>query len=296
MAKDSLLKRAVRKGVAVAQNWLQETPTDDLDPRHYEKDDFAYRWMGAVLSRMQFEHKGVLRSYHTWGILNAAHLAKALGISRISVIEFGVAGGKGLVSMEVAAGRIEKLLGVGIDIYGFDTGHGLPKPQDYRDCPNLWQEHAFPMDVQKLKACLKKAQLVLGLIEDTVPRFLESLPAPVGFVSFDVDYYSSTVQAMKVLEAGYDRLLPRVHCYLDDILCFTHSEFTGELLAVTEFNAKHPMRKIAPIYGLRHFLPPDRALAPWVDTSFMAHFYDHPLYTHFDNLVPRQFSGGTDMP
>lgn len=295
MAKDSLLKRAVRKGVAVTQNWLKETPTDDLDPKHYANDDFAYRWMGAVLSRLQYEHQGVLRSYHTWGILNAAYLAKALGIPRISVIEFGVAGGNGLISIETASERVERLLGVGIDVYGFDTGQGLPKPQDYRDCPNLWKESAFPMDVPKLKARLKRAQLMLGLIQDTVPKFLESSPAPIGFVSFDVDYYSSTMQALKIFEGDHNRLLPRVQCYLDDIVAFTHSEFTGERLAVADFNAKHPLRKIALIYGLRHFLPPDRASAPWVDCYYMAHFYDHPLYGHFDNLVPLQFSGGTDL-
>lgn len=27
--------------------------------------------------------------------------------------------------------------------YGFDTGKGLPKPQDYRDLPNLYRESAF---------------------------------------------------------------------------------------------------------------------------------------------------------
>jgi hypothetical protein len=295
MFKDSFLKRAARKGLALAENWLQQTPTYDLDPKIYEKDDFAYRWMGAVLSRLHSEHGSVLRSYHTWGILNAAYLAKALGIPRISVLEFGVAGGNGLVAMEVAADRIEKLLGVGIDLYGFDTGKGLPKPQDYRDSPNLWKENAFPMDVQKLKARLKKAQLVLGLVEDTVPRFIESSPAPLGYMSVDVDYYSSTVHALKVLEASHDRLLPRVNCYLDDIMGFTHSEFTGERLAVAEFNARHAMRKIAPVYGLRYFLPPDRSNGPWVESFFIAHIFDHALYGHFDNLAPRQFSGGTDL-
>ncbi len=112
----------MRKGIAVAQQWLKEEPTDDLDLTHYEKDDFAYRWMNAVMSRLLFEHKSQIRANHIWGILNAAYLAKALGVGRISLIEFGVAGGNGLVSMELAADRIEKLLGVGIDVYGFDTG------------------------------------------------------------------------------------------------------------------------------------------------------------------------------
>ena len=138
MSKDSLFKRGVRKGVVMFQQWLKEEPTDDLDPAHYANDDFAYRWLNAVMARLLFETRSRVRAGHAWGILNAAYLAKALGHRQISLIEFGVAGGNGLLSMELAAKRIEKILGVGIEIYGFDSGRGLPKPQDYRDLPNLW--------------------------------------------------------------------------------------------------------------------------------------------------------------
>ena len=295
MAKQSLFKRAVRKGIAVAQQWLKEEPTDDLDPTHYEKDDFAYRWMNAVMSRLLFEHKSLIRANHIWGILNAAYLAKALGVGRISLIEFGVAGGNGLVSMELAADRIEKLLGVGIDVYGFDTGSGLPKPQDYRDLPNLWTEHAFAMDVPKLKARLKRSRLVFGLVQDTVPQFVASKPAPIGYVCFDLDYYSSTVEALKILELDQRYLLPRILCHFDDILGFTYSDYNGERLAMDEFNAKHHMRKLSPVYGLRHFLPPEQALSPWVDNLYMAHLFDHVLYGRHDNLVKHSNSGETDL-
>ena len=57
------------------------------------------------------------------------------------------------------------------------------------------------MDVEALKKRLKKAQLILGLVENTVPRFIDSGAAPVAFVSIDLDYYSSTMQALKILEA-----------------------------------------------------------------------------------------------
>jgi hypothetical protein len=295
MAKSSLVKRAVRKGVAVFQEWLKEEPTENIDAAHYANDGFAYRWINAVTSRLLFETRNRIRAGHAWGILNAAYLAKALGIGRISLLEFGVAGGNGLVSMELAAERIEKILGVGIDIYGFDTGSGLPKPQDYRDLPNLWTERAFAMDVPKLKARLKRSKLVLGLVQDTVPEFTASKPAPIGYIAFDLDYYSSTVEALKILELDHQFLLPRILCHFDDILGFTYSNFNGELLALQEFNNKHQMRKISPIHGLRHFLSAEQALNTWVDNLYMTHIFDHPLYCRHDNLVKHSNSGETDL-
>ena len=84
------------------------------------------------------------RPHYTWGMAHGAWLARNLGIDRISVIEFGVAGGNGLVALDRAAELVEARLEVGIDVYGFDSGAGLPKPEDYRDLPNLWSTGDFP--------------------------------------------------------------------------------------------------------------------------------------------------------
>ena len=40
---------------------------------------------------------------------------------------------------------------------------------------------------------------------------------PVGFVAFDLDYYSSTVAALKIFDGPHETHLPRVHCYFDDL-------------------------------------------------------------------------------
>jgi len=68
-------------------------------------------------------------------VLSAARTAKGLGIDRVSVLEFGVAGGTGLLAMDAAAEGAESLLGVEIDVFRFDTGTGLPPPADRRDMP-----------------------------------------------------------------------------------------------------------------------------------------------------------------
>ena len=99
-----------------------------------------------------------------WGLSR-----KSLGIKRISTMEFGVAGGNGLLSLEHVALGVERHLGVEIEVYGFDTGVGLPKLNDYRDLPNLYRKGAFAMDFDGLRKRLKKAQLILGLVENTLP-------------------------------------------------------------------------------------------------------------------------------
>src|SRR5262249_55178895 len=151
------------------------------------------------------------------------------------------------------------------------------------------------MDVSALKRRLTRSRLHLGLVEESVPKFIGSQPAPIAFVSFDLDYYSSTVHAFKLFEADQSLLLPRVHCYFDDILGFTCSEFTGEPLAISEFKQKHAMRKISPVFGLRHFLPPEFRDEAWSEMMYMAHLFDHDLYGTKDGLVRRTSGGVTQL-
>jgi hypothetical protein len=76
-----------------------------------------------------------------------------------------------------------------------------------------------------------------------------------------------------------------------DIMGFTFSEYTGERLAISEFNAAHSMRKISPIYSLRYYLPMPPAGDHWPEKFYMAHFFDHDLYGRNDGLN-RYPSGG----
>ena len=218
-------------------------------------------------------------------MLHAAYLAKALGIKRISAIEFGVAGGRGLIALEKAAEMVENSLGIAVDVCGFDTGQGLPRPEDYRDLPDLYEASTYPMDQEALRRQLRRAKLLIGLIGSTLPDFVASRPSPVGFVSIDVDLYSSTMDAFQLFNADHNILLPRIHCYFDDIMGFTFSEFTGERLAIEDFNKTNGLRKISPIYGLRHFVPRQFSDAMWVESMYLAHFFDHPLCGNDGRLV-----------
>lgn len=223
------------------------------------------------------------RPHYAFGVQQAAVLAQRLGVERISVIEFGVAGGQGLVELSGMAELATAHTGVAIDVYGFDTGEGLPKPTDYRDLPYTWREGDFTMDTDALRRRLPQAQLLLGNIDDTVPEFLENHdPAPIGFISIDVDYYSSTVAALRVLDGEHRHFLPRIFCYLDDTVGdedqTVHNDFVGELSAVRELNEANDEMKMAPINGLRH----KRAVpAPWNDIMYVVHRFEHPSYATY---------------
>jgi hypothetical protein len=252
---------------------------------NYSHPGFAYSKLNDALLRMIAETPDGLRPSYTWGLLHSAHLARALGIPVITALEFGVAGGNGLLALELAAEKTRQHLGVRVEVHGFDTGKGLPKPTDWRDHPNTFTESDYKMDEGALRSRLKDAQLHLGLVRDTVGGFLASRPSPIGFISFDLDYYGATVDAFEVLLTDPSLLLPRVHCYFDDIMGFTCSEWGGERLAIREFNESHPQRKISPIFGLKYFLPPVYAAQQWSEMMYLAHIFDHPSYGNPDGLV-----------
>ncbi|MQA31936.1 MAG: hypothetical protein GEU82_19230, partial [Luteitalea sp.] len=100
------------------------------------------------------------RPHYRFGVWEGAELARALGIPRITVCEFGVAGGRGLLALERIAEETEGATGVGVDVVGFDSGQGLPPPRDYRDVPHFWATGNYKMDEQALRRQLRRAHLV----------------------------------------------------------------------------------------------------------------------------------------
>jgi len=220
-----MLKRGITR--IIKGSW-KKLRNGGKERRQHIEDQFAYPWLNSIYEELLAEHGGDLRESYLWGALQGVNLARNIGIDRVSQIELGVAGGKGLISLERIAEQLEHIFKVGIDVFGFDTSTGLPSPQDYRDSPNLYSEGHYSMATEQLQCRLKKARLITGLVEETIPIFLESKPNPIAFISFDLDLYSSTVQAFKLLEGPQECLLPRIHCYFDDIMYLTHGDFTGE--------------------------------------------------------------------
>ena len=194
----------------------------------------------------------------------------------MTLLEFGVASGAGLLNMCQIASAATKATGIEFRIFGFDTGRGMPPAVDYRDLPEVFQEGDFPMDVESLSKSLPPlAKLIIGDITETVPAFLAEVAedAPIGFISVDVDYYSSAKQVLRILTGPSELYLPIVATYLDDIGVPGSNPWTGELLAVREFNDANELRKIAPFTLLRS----QRIFknTQWIDRMFAAHIHDH---------------------
>ena len=95
----------------------------------------------------------VPRPQYYFGVLEAADQALRQELSALSIVEFGVAVGHGLLDLQQAAEDIEAETGVRIEVYGFDAGGGMPElVGDHRDHPDVWKRGDYPMDQGKLRA------------------------------------------------------------------------------------------------------------------------------------------------
>jgi hypothetical protein len=219
----------------------------------------------------------VVRQQYAFPILYAADVARRYGYKRLTLVELGVANGAGLLNMCRIAERTSKATGIEFRIVGFDSGKGMPPALDYRDLPEHFQQGDFPMtDLAGLERALPaNTDLVIGDVAETAAAFIREMAAdaPLGFVAVDVDYYSAAKAALTILTGPAENYLPIVPVYLDDIGVLGSNPWTGELLAISEFNAENPMRKIAPFTLLRSrriFKNPQ-----WIDRMFAAHIHDH---------------------
>jgi hypothetical protein len=229
-----------------------------------------------------FEHKVafdlVVRPQHAYSLLRAAEFARWMGHRSVTVIEFGVATGAGLLNICDISRSVTKATGVEFRIFGFDTGSGMPAPVDYRDLPYVFTSGSLSMvDPDRLRDALPdNAELILGNIADTLPQFLMrvSEESPIGYVAVDVDYYSSAKECLRAFSDGNPRkYLPMTMVYLDDIGVVGSNPWVGELLAVNEFNDEHKHRKIHPEMWLRA-----RRIfkcASWIDQIYIMHALDH---------------------
>lgn len=203
--------------------------------------------------------------------LQAVMEAVHCNYSQIALVELGVAGGRGLLQLCRIAELFTQELNIDIQVYGFDTGVGLPPVLDYRDHPEFWSQGLYSMgDVDALRKRLPEfCHLIIGNLSETIPSFLDTLGTSrrIGFVSVDVDYYSSTVSGLKIFEYPPSAYLPAVPMYFDDVeVLLTYSPWSGEALAISEFNTSHEKRKIE--------------RKNWRILKFhVCHILDHPIRT-----------------
>ena len=230
---------------------------------------YAFQW-AALFDAVRYPSYAV-------GLQTACKYAGLAGKPGFTAIEFGVAGGNGLVELSSYAARLSLSTGLKIDVVGFDAGSGLPMSSDRRDAPWLWNPGDFPSDVDRLRRMLpSETELVVGRIQDTLPQWLnEKLKSPIGFVSVDVDLYSGTAAICEAMaSADVNSLLPFVSFYLDDALRFLTPRNTGELAAVSEFNDRYSDRQ----FDRDDWIAEGRPFAErlWLKRMYSLCCFDHP--------------------
>jgi len=88
---------------------------------------------------------------------------------------------------------------------------------------------------------------VIGGIRETCATFFDKYnPAPIGSMLQDLDLYSSTRNALTLLDADASHFLPRIFMYFDDVVgddIWPCNKFTGQRLAIKEFNRGHKSKR-----------------------------------------------------
>jgi hypothetical protein len=246
------------------------------EPLHLNLLSLGVAAFGSTRSKIDFDL--VLRPQSAACMLRAADKAADRGIRELTAMEFGVASGGGLLNMCEVAAKVTEATGVQFKIFGFDTGAGMPPPVDHRDHPELYREGDYPMPDRDalVKRLPSNAQLLIGPLSETIPRALASITdrSPIGYVSIDVDYYSSTKEALEIFAGPPTKYLMTTFIYFDDVLGEEHNPWAGEQLAVREFSDTHPLRRIERFPLIRNgriFRRPN-----WLDQIWVLHVFDHP--------------------
>lgn len=217
---------------------------------------------------------------YAYGLLHACRQAQKLGISHVSALELGVAGGNGLRALERHSKKVEQITGVSISTVGFDTGEGLLQPVDHRDMPYYFSPGDYRMREDRLREVLTRSRLIIGDVSCHFNAFLEGSELhPIAFVAFDMDYYHPTKFVLDCIAKHDPSLfLPRPYFYFDNTVGTAetlYNEFCGELLAIDEFNKENDSQKIAQDRSLKahnlNFI--------WYNKMYVLHQFGHPLYS-----------------
>jgi hypothetical protein len=280
--------RLLRTKLAKRRVWRRIFLERLTEPLHLNLLSIPVLAFGSYRSKTAWDL--VVRQPYAFGVLEAADIALAHGLSAVTLIEVGVASGAGLMNLASIAERVSRETGIRCEVHGFDTGGGMPQPVDYRDHPDLYQSGDFGMDADALRATLPAGtELHLGPLSSTIPDFLERsrASAPIGFVVLDVDYWSSTVDALELFKDKPEQYLPRTVVYVDDIALDGHNSAAGARLAIREFNEATPRRRLE-----HHAFLENRRIfhrAAWIKQTMFLHVLDHPQRSHVAPVATKRY-------
>ncbi len=240
----------------------------------------------AVLKYLSLKFKKFRPHYETI-LLESVIEAKKIGYKEVSILEIGVAGGNGMLSLENYRKKIEKLTDVKIKVFGFDFGNGLPKTNNKFDLPFFWTAGEYKIDKEILNKKIK-SNIFFGDIKDTFKIFIKSNPPKIAAFFCDLDYYTSTSSFLNQIPENENFFCPRVYCYFDDVFSNHHhiNEHNGELLAIKEFNNNNNDIKI----GKSLSSSSDFRFPLGNDKLFIMHNFIHKDYLKNLNYVKSDLS------
>ena len=191
----------------------------------------------------------LFRPHYESLLFEASKNAIKLGLNEINIVELGVAGGNGIKSLLKYKKKVEKVLNIKINIFGFDSGSGLPKINKKEDLPFFWKQGDYTnqriKDLEKIDQSIK---IYEGNISSTLDNFISENKVKIALILFDMDLYSSTkIFLDKIPDLSQKKLLlPRVFCYFDDLFVADYSlnDINGEPLAISEFNINNKDLKL----------------------------------------------------
>jgi len=243
------------------------------EPLVYNLVSLFCLFFGNFIEKIRYDL--VPRQPYAFGLNEAFRRVKKGKIRKILILEFGVASGAGLFNLHFIANRLSKIYNLDYEVIGFDTGKGMPPPTDYKDHPEKYNENDFPPLNLSQNNLPKKTKIFYGDIKDTVHLIKNELGEnnAIGFISIDVDYYSSTISCLESLKFESSSYLPSTIMYFDDVNNPDHNEFCGQLLAIRDFNKANQNRKISKMTQLRNWRYFKNAL--WLDQMYFLHVLDH---------------------
>ena len=231
----------------------------------------------AILKYLSLKYK-VFKPHYETILLESCKEAKKLGINNVSVLELGVAGGNGIIALEKYKKSIESYLKIKIDIYGFDTGEGMPRSNLKEDLIFVWKQGQYKID-KDLIGKKTNSKIFYGDVKNTINDFIKLNPNKICSIFVDLDYYSSTKAFLDQINSLKKYLLPRVLCYFDDLHVPEKyiSDVNGELLAINEFNSSNTNCKLGA--SIDHVMDFKFPLAK--NSIYMLHVFDNPDYNKF---------------
>ena len=115
---------------SIVRNYRFEHLANRLsEPLHLNALAALVGLFGNYRSKVNFDL--VRRRHYAYSVLRAADIAKKQKLRSVTIAEFGVATGAGLLNLCRLAELTTKATGVEVRVVGFDTGQGLPPPSDY---------------------------------------------------------------------------------------------------------------------------------------------------------------------